>query len=174
MKTISKKMCKGFTLIEILVVVLIIGILAAVALPQYQTAVDKARFSNMMILVKAVKNEQESYYLVNGKYAKNWNELGTEILPKGFELNGESGFEHVNADYGDYKISLGDGKTYVYGYMFNPKISYLLYLDVTKGKIECWTYGSVEKRVRANKVCKSLSKNSTSEDNGTYEKWTIK
>ena len=65
----------GFTLIEVLVVVIIIAVLAAVALPQYQKAVLKSRFSSLMPTTKAVHNGNEAYYLTHSGYARLLNEL---------------------------------------------------------------------------------------------------
>ncbi len=75
----KKSNSKGFTLLELLVVVLIIGILAAIALPQYQLVMDKAKVSELFTIVKYLKEEQELFYLTHGRYATNCNELDPEL-----------------------------------------------------------------------------------------------
>jgi type IV pilus assembly protein PilA len=60
------KMQKGFTLIELMIVVAIIGILAAIAIPSYQTYTKKAKFSEVTQATSPVKLAIEACYQDQG------------------------------------------------------------------------------------------------------------
>ena len=61
-----KQIQKGFTLIELMIVVAIIGILAAIAVPQYQTYISKTQVTRAMGEAGAIKSAAESC-LLDGK-----------------------------------------------------------------------------------------------------------
>ena len=81
------KNIRGFTLLELLVVVLIIGILSAIAMPQYQKAVAKAKVTSVLPSMKRWKDALMEYKLANGSYCKEGTEEECKELPDASDVD---------------------------------------------------------------------------------------
>ncbi|EMT3399619.1 pilin, partial [Neisseria gonorrhoeae] len=77
---------KGFTLIELMIVIAIVGILAAVALPAYQDYTARAQVSEAILLAEGQKSAVTEYYLNHGIWPEDNTSAGvanpTEIKGK--------------------------------------------------------------------------------------------
>ncbi|MBW2208798.1 MAG: pilin [Deltaproteobacteria bacterium] len=82
-----KTMQKGFTLIELMIVIAIIGILAAIAIPAYQDYTVRAKVSEGLMLAGAAKLAVAEYYDSTGGYAADQNTYG---LPDAVSISGSN------------------------------------------------------------------------------------
>lgn len=149
---------KGFTLIELLVVVLIIGILAAVALPQYQKAVLKSRFAAVKPLLKAVVDAQTVYFMENGKFSGDFEELDIQ-LPQGTPVSAS----HIDYPNGYCYIACLDhscgGCVVRYG-----NIGMTYYANFTQRGFSCLAY---DDNALAHSICRAeTGKSGPSSDDG--------
>lgn len=70
---------KGFTLIELMIVVVIIGILAALAIPRFMQATTKSKQSEAKGILKQIYTMEQAYRQENDVYMADLNTIGVEI-----------------------------------------------------------------------------------------------
>ncbi len=71
----------GFTLIELMIVVLVIGILAAIAIPKFQTSKGKAYASTLKADLRNLATAQEAYFYENSVYSTTTTDLKMSVSP---------------------------------------------------------------------------------------------
>ena len=144
MKNLLKNV-KGFTLLELLVVVLIIGILAGIALPQYKYVKYKTQFVQLRTVVDALVRAQKMYYITHDKYAERLDDLDIEF-PEGGTLSNNG----LVVTYKNWNIAQMNEGHYVILARFsgNSPVNYYHYYS---GRKECRARNNLGK-----KVCEKL------------------
>ncbi|MBT3227558.1 MAG: prepilin-type N-terminal cleavage/methylation domain-containing protein [Candidatus Marinimicrobia bacterium] len=107
----------GFSLVELMIVIVIIGVLAAVAVPIYNNNVMKAKMSEADAALGSIRTQLRVYYGENGTYpteasavdvvGASWNDINTnELDGKYFS---DSSYTYLSADGAAYTITCKAG-----------------------------------------------------------------
>jgi prepilin-type N-terminal cleavage/methylation domain-containing protein len=162
---------KGFTLIDLLIAVLIIGVLAAVALPRYQTAINKSRYAGLMPVAKAVKDTEEEVFMTKNDYTADLEELSVKvpgtINPANTATDGKITVQVVaGASAGQDYVKAVDNR--------NTDNVFVMYFDKSPrypGEIHCEALTASEK---AQQLCKSSGGgNTVTGTDGDYTTYVV-
>ncbi len=122
MKKLIKK-DSGFSLVELAVVIVIIGVLAAFAVPKFRDSVERSKASEAYNFLSSVRASQERYQSRQGTYAEDLTNLDIQMAESKYfstgEIEpGETGSledswkltltrKGASAGYGDYTVTFG-------------------------------------------------------------------
>jgi general secretion pathway protein G len=134
----------GFTLVELLIVVIILGILAAVVIPQFSTASAESKEAALMTDLAALRNAIELYYVQHkekypGSTAGTWAEFETHLTTQ-TDADGNAG-----TDYGPY-LRTGIPRNPINGFSTGTEGAIPGAADDLTG----WYYDSSTGEIRAN------------------------
>ena len=139
----KRKNKKGFTLTELLIVVLVISVIAAISIPSYKKAVERTRAEQGIVTLQSIAKAQASYNAMRGTYANNMYALPLDLKDKdGKDIEGDT----FSDNYFGYTV---------YGSLLSQSLAkrngdwnYELAIDYDTGKLYCTP--------EDNEICKSL------------------
>ncbi|MCQ2410512.1 MAG: prepilin-type N-terminal cleavage/methylation domain-containing protein [Elusimicrobiaceae bacterium] len=161
-------MTKGFPLIELLVVVLIIGLLSSIALPQYTKAVEKARASEAIQMLGDLATAEQIYQMSTGSFTNDLSLLDVQLPGVGsattsstttnkfkLEVTATSPFKAKATRQNNGTDATGD-------------LAYVIWMTIaTDGTITRWCGASTDtaapaaSATTASKTCKAIANNSS-------------
>jgi prepilin-type N-terminal cleavage/methylation domain-containing protein len=118
---------RGFTLVELSVVIVVIGVLAAFAVPKFAQSVERSKASEAFSYLNAIRSSQENYHNRQGAYATCFTDLDVSMTaPKYFNVPTSIGADENNwnlrlsrlsgsSGYGQYTVEYNQD-----GYDNNP------------------------------------------------------
>ncbi len=141
---------QGFTLTELLTVVLMIGILASMVLPKFTKMIDSFRVLEAERMALAIRGEQEQRCMLDKKYTQNPSRLG--VIPTSVTKDTNT-FSH-----GDFTYTLSAGGLVVTNNINNYTLELPSYTD---GRICCDNCADLNRDYR---TCADLTNTTTTPD----------
>ncbi|MGB0952591.1 MAG: type IV pilin protein [Planctomycetota bacterium] len=89
MKLIANNKKSGFSLVELTIVVVILGVLATFAVPRFMSSVEKTKASEAFSYLSQIESAQGRYNAENGKYANSTRYMDIDLdRPEFFSVSG--------------------------------------------------------------------------------------